>query len=98
MIKTFKDSWLEGFFTEDKKHRSIPADIEKRLFRRLQMLDDAINENDLRTPPSNHLEKLSGNLEGCHSIRVNRQYRLIFKWTDEGASDVYLDNHSYRAR
>jgi proteic killer suppression protein len=51
---------------------------------------------DLRVPPSNHFEKLSGSLEGLHSIRVNDQWRLIFRWDDGKASDVYLDDHSYR--
>jgi proteic killer suppression protein len=53
---------------------------------------------DLRSLPSNHFEKLSGNLKGKCSIRVNKQWRLIFFWNDSGgeAVDVYLDNHDYR--
>jgi len=52
----------------------------------------------LRVPPSNHFEKLSGNLAGWDSIRVNRQWRLIFRWNgDTGeATDIYLDKHEYR--
>jgi proteic killer suppression protein len=52
----------------------------------------------LRVPPSNHFEKLRGNLDGQHSIRVNEQWRLIFQWNGSRgeAAEVYLDNHSYR--
>ncbi|WP_179490072.1 type II toxin-antitoxin system RelE/ParE family toxin [Granulicella arctica] len=51
---------------------------------------------DLRVPPSNHFEKLNGTLAGWHSIRINNQWRLVFKWGDGKAKEVYLDNHSYR--
>jgi proteic killer suppression protein len=76
----------------------VPADLSGRLFRKLQMLDDATTDADLRTPPSNHFEKLSGNLAGYHSIRVNKRWRLVFVWDGSRgeASDVYLDDHSYR--
>jgi proteic killer suppression protein len=62
------------------------------------MIDDATTDQDLRVPPSNHFEKLRGNLAAFHSIRVNQQWRLIFRW-DGGrgeAADIYLDDHSYR--
>ncbi len=98
MIASFRDEWLRTFFVEDVSSRKIPADIEARLFRKLQMIDDATTDQDLRTPPSNHFEKLRGNLVGFHSIRVNRRWRLVFRW-DGGrgeAADVYLDDHSYR--
>ena len=98
MIASFRDEWLRTFFVEDVSSRKIPADIEPRLFRKLQMIDDATTDQDLRTPPSNHFEKLRGNLAVFHSIRVNRQWRLVFRW-DGGrgeAEDVYLDDHSYR--
>ena len=98
MIASFRDDWLRAFFVDDVRSRSIPADLESRLFRKLQMIDDAMTDQDLRVPPSNHFEKLRGNLAGLHSIRVNKQWRLIFAW-DGGkgeASDIYLDDHSYR--
>jgi len=98
MIVSFRDEWLRAFFVEDTRSRHIPADLGSRLFRKLQMIDDATSDQDLRVPPSNHFEKLRGNLAGFHSIRVNNQWRLIFRW-DGGrgeAESVYLDNHSYR--
>ena len=54
--------------------------MESRLFRKIQMLDDATTDQDLRVPPSNHFEKLRGKLGGFHSIRVSKQWRLIFQW------------------
>ena len=98
MIVAFRDAWLRAFFVEDVRSRNIPSDLEDRLFRKLQMIDDAATDQDLRVPPSNHFETLRGHLDGFHAIRVNRQWRLIFRW-DGGrgeASDLYLDDHSYR--
>lgn len=98
MIISFKDKWLRAFYLEDKGSKKIPSDIDQRLFRKLQLIDDATCDLDLRSPPSNHFEKLTGNLKALHSIRVNNQWRLIFKWNgDKGeATNIYLDNHSYR--
>ena len=98
MILSFRDDWLRDFFIDDVRSRKIPSDLESRLFRKIQMLDDATTDLDLRAPLSNHFEKLRGSLEGLHSIRVNQQWRLVFRW-DGGrgeARGVYLDDHSYR--
>jgi proteic killer suppression protein len=98
VIVSFRDAWLRAFFVEDTGSRHIPSDLESRLFRRLQMIDDATTDRDLRVPPSNHFEKLRGNLAGFHSIRVNSQWRLIFRWDGSRgeAEGVYLDDHSHR--
>jgi proteic killer suppression protein len=98
MIVDFRDGWLRAFFVDNVRSRNIPPDLEGRLFRKLQMLDDAATDQDLRVPPSNHFEKLSGKLKGYHSIRVNQKWRLVFRWHGERgeASHVYLDDHSYR--
>ena len=97
MIVRFRDEWLRAFFVEDMRSRNIPSDLESRLFRKLQMIDDATTDRDLRSPPSNHFEKLRGNLDGLHSIRVNKRWRLVFRWDNSRgeAKDVYLDDHSY---
>ena len=98
MIVGFRDDWLRAFFVDDIRSRNIPSDLEVRLFRKLQMIDDAVTDQDLRVPPSNHFEKLRGNLAGFHSFRVNQQWRLIFRWDGKrGEADgIYLDDHSYR--
>ena len=98
MIVSFRDGWLRDFFVEDMRSRKIPSGLESRLFRKIQMIDDATADQDLRAPPSNHFEKLRGNLQGFHSIRINQQWRLVFQW-DGGrgeAAGVYLDDHTYR--
>jgi proteic killer suppression protein len=56
MIVSFRDGWLRAFFVEDIRSQSIPPDLESRLFRKLQMIDDATTDQDLRVPPSNHLK------------------------------------------
>lgn len=98
MIISFRDEWLRAFFVEDTHPRNIPSDLESRLFRKLQLIDDATTDQDLRVPPSNHFEKLRGTLAEFHSIRVNSQWRLIFHWDGSRgeAKGVYLDDHSYR--
>jgi len=52
MIVSFRDEWLRAFFVEDIASRNIPSDLEARLFRKLQMIDDAVTDQDLRVPPS----------------------------------------------
>ncbi len=98
MIASFRDEWLRAFFIEDARSKRIPPDLEGRLFRKLQMIDDATSDQDLRVPPSNHFEKLRGHLAGWYSIRVNGQWRLVFKWNGGHgeAQDVHLDNHDYQ--
>jgi proteic killer suppression protein len=97
MIVSFRDRWLRDFFIEDIRSKKIPPDLESLLFRSLQLLDDATADGDLRVPPSNHFEKLRGPLAGTHSIRVNRQWRLVFQWdgAQGEARDVYPDDHRY---
>ena len=98
LIKSFRDKWLREFYLDDTSSKRIPADVSDRLFRKLQMIDDAVKDIDLRVPPSNHYEKLLGRLAGNHSIRVNKQWWLIFEWDNEygEARSLYLDNHDYR--
>lgn len=98
MISGFRDEWLRRFFVDDIRSREIPAALAERLFRKLQLIDDAASDQDLRVPPGNRFEKLRGSLDGLHSIRVNQQWRLVFAWNGSRgeASDVYLDDHTYR--
>lgn len=79
LIQSFRDRWLREFYLEDKASKKEPSEVKDRLFRKLQLIDDATRDLDLRSPPSNHFEKLRGSLAGKHSIRVNKQWRLVFK-------------------
>jgi toxin HigB-1 len=96
MIESWRDAWLREFFVDDTYSKKLPSELRDRVFRKLQMIDDAAGDADLRVPPSNHFERLSGRLEGYCSIRVNERWRLIFKWDGSDARDIYLDDHSYR--
>ena len=78
-----------------KARRTLPQDLWNVARRKLDMLNAAVDLNDLKVPPANRLEKLTGDLEGHWSIRINDQYRIVFKWDDKnGASEVrILDYH-----
>ncbi len=96
MAVKFRDEWLEAFYEEDCSYKKIPNTIKNALFRKLQIIDAATQESDLRVPPGNRFEHLQGKLEGWCSIRVNRQYRLIFRWQNGLAKNTYLDPHEYK--
>lgn len=74
--------------------RKLPSDIQNVARRKLRMINNAQNINDLRIPPANRLEKLSENLSKFYSIRINNQWRVIFKWENDTASEVeIIDYH-----
>ncbi|WP_245859344.1 type II toxin-antitoxin system RelE/ParE family toxin [Enorma phocaeensis] len=90
----FKDADIEAFWNGVALPKRVPAQCRKTLFRRLQMLDAAHSLVDLRVPPGNRLEKLSGNRSGKYSIRVNQQWRLCFIWENGEAREVeFCDYH-----
>jgi toxin HigB-1 len=71
----------------------LPRDIQQVALRKLRMINNSKNINDLRIPPANRLEKLSGNREGQHSIRINDQWRICFVWRDGDAYDVEITDY-----
>lgn len=74
--------------------RKLPIEDQKIGRRKLRMINNSFDKEDLRIPPVNRLEKLSGNLNGYYSIRINRQWKIIFKWTAGNAYEVeILDYH-----
>jgi len=91
----FRDKDIELFWEDpdDNVPLRVPADLRKMLYRKLQLLDAASHINDLRVPPGNHLERLTGNRKGQFSIRVNRQWRLCFTWTPNGAERIEFDDY-----
>jgi len=93
MIKTFRDKNTERIFNRERVKRfSLP--VQKLAQRKLGLLDAAEFVEDLRIPPGNRLEKLSGNSKGQYSIRVNNQWRICFRWENGQALDVeVVDYH-----
>ncbi len=96
MIKTFRDQTLDDYYFRGVKPPNISSTIESALKRKLDILHAAKGEQDLRIPPGNRFEHLEGKLKDWCSIRVNKQYRLIFQWNKGEASEIYLDPHTYR--
>ncbi|OGQ98471.1 MAG: hypothetical protein A2521_08040 [Deltaproteobacteria bacterium RIFOXYD12_FULL_57_12] len=90
MIKSWKHRWLRDFYIEDKHTKKIPSDLYDIVFRKLQLMDDAVDLNDLRVSPSNRLEKKKGDLAAYYSIRVNEQYRILFQWENGHVEDVWF--------
>jgi toxin HigB-1 len=89
VIKTFGDRATERV-ANDERTRAFSADVEKAARRKLALLDTAVSLDDLRVPPGNRLEKLKGNRNGQHSIRINQQFRLCFRWSEGDAYDVEI--------
>ena len=89
MIKTFAENETEKIWNGIQS-RKFPVNMQIIARRKLRMMNNAQNINDLRIPPANHLEKLSGNLKGFYSIRVNKQWRIIFNWKSSNAYEVQI--------
>ena len=89
MIKSFRDRDTERLFHRERVKR-FGADVQRVALRKLRMLDAATVLEDLRIPPANRLEKLKGDREGQHSIRINRQWRVCFHWRAGHAHDVEI--------
>lgn len=87
-IKTFRCAETEALYEGGQARRF--KNIETVAERKLQMLDDAVELRDLRSPPGNRLEQLTGNRAGQHSIRINDQWRICFVWTESGPADVEI--------
>lgn len=94
MIDSFADESVEIFFRCGKiDHHKGWAQVANIAKRKLDMLDYAKELIDLRSPPSNHLEKLKGSLEGYYSIRINDQWRVVFKWISFPYDVSIVDYH-----
>jgi len=89
MINGFRDKEAEKIFHLERS-RKLPDDIQQTALRKLKYLQHARDLNDLRVPPGNRLEALSGNRQGQYSIRINDQWRICFTWSDAGADDVEI--------
>ncbi|HKY99881.1 MAG TPA: type II toxin-antitoxin system RelE/ParE family toxin [Rhabdochlamydiaceae bacterium] len=92
MIKSFKDAETQKIYQREHS-RKLPADIQQVALRKLRMINNAINLIDLRVPPANRLEKLSGGRAGQHSIRINNQWRICFEWKGSDAFNVEITDY-----
>ena len=89
MIKNFRSKETEKLFSQQRSVR-FPPDVHRIALRKLLLLDAAEKLEDLRMPPGNRLEKLTGNRQGQHSIRVNDQWRICFHWSEGDAYEVEI--------
>ena len=92
MIKSFRDKETEKIFSRQISSK-LPEDIQRIARKKLVILDAAAQLNDLRTPPGNRLEALKRDRKGQHSIRINDQWRVCFKWRDGDAYDAEITDY-----
>lgn len=89
MIESFGDSATDNIY-RGLRVRGLPGDIQERARRKLRMINQARIVEDLQIPPGNRLEQLKGNLNGFWSIRMNQQWRIIFRWKDGTKQEVII--------
>ncbi|BAH51333.1 type II toxin-antitoxin system RelE/ParE family toxin [Rhodococcus opacus] len=92
MIESFADKETERVFRRQFS-KKVPQDIQRIARRRLLLIEAATDVNDLRVPPGNRLEKLSGDRVGQYSVRINDQYRICFIWRATAAYDVEITDY-----
>jgi len=92
MIKSFKTVETEKVYSREGSSR-LPHDIQQIALRKLRMINNAKNLNDLKVPPANRLEKLKGDREGQYSIRINNQWRICFIWQSGDAYNVEITDY-----
>jgi proteic killer suppression protein len=89
MIRSYKGKFVERI-AAGQAPRGFPPDLMASAERKLRAIDNAVDLKDLRSPPGNRLEALGGDRKGQHSIRINDQWRICFRWHEAGAEDVEI--------
>jgi proteic killer suppression protein len=92
MIKSFRCKETEKIFWDEKSQKFTP-DLHRRAKIKLDILEAAQTKGDLTSPPSNHLEELKGDYKGFMSIRINKQFRLVFRFENGNALDVHISDY-----
>ena len=92
MIKSFKDKETERVYSREGSNR-LPRDIQQAALRKLRMINNSKSLKDLRIPPADRLEKLTGDRGGQFSIRINDQWRICFVWQDGDAHEVEIADY-----
>jgi proteic killer suppression protein len=93
MIRSYKGEFAELILRQRRLPKGFPGDLARIARRKLVMVNSATALGDLALPPGNRLEALKGDLRGKHSIRVNDQWRIVFRWTEAGPEEVELSKH-----
>lgn len=95
MIRTFGNALAADLYNDrvTRAVRQFPPELRTNARRKLQMLDDADVLQDLSALPGNRFEKLKGNRKGCYSIRINDQWRVVFRWNEGNACDVTIEDY-----
>ena len=96
MIRSFKDKATEDLFngkTTKAALKVCPKNLWKIVVRKLDQLDSVLSLEELRVPPGNRLEALSGDRKGQHSIRINDQYRICFRWSETGPINIEITDY-----
>ncbi len=89
MIRSFNSKETEKVWNGERSGK-LPLEVQKIGRRKLRMINNSVDVNDLRIPPANRLEKLSGDLKDHYSIRINDQWRIVFKWSEGHAFQVKI--------
>lgn len=92
MIRSFADKETEKIYNRIVS-RKLPQDIQRRAYRKLLQIDLMTTVDELKSPPGNRLEKLSGNRSGQFSIRINQQWRICFEWRENDAFNVEITDY-----
>lgn len=93
-IQNFRDERARAIFEGRSPGKDFPADLIRPAKRKLEMLNAAVEVGELRFPPGNRLEALSGDRKGQYSVRVNGQFQVVFRWTSSGPTEVeFVDYH-----
>jgi proteic killer suppression protein len=93
LIRSFRGKFAESILAERRAPRGFPADLLKVARRKLVQVNGAGALSDLGVPPGNRLEPLKGDRQGKHSIRINDQWRIVFRWTDAGPEQVEITDY-----
>lgn len=92
MLQSFRDKDTQRVW-ERQRSKQLDTTTQRAAWRKLAILDAATTLNDLRIPPGNRLEKLKGDREGQHGIRINQQWRICFMWTSSGPTDIEITDY-----
>jgi len=94
VLRSFRNKDTEAIWHRQRS-RKLDTTTQRVAWRKLAMLDAAETLGDLRVPPGNRLEKLAGDRQGQYSIRINRQWRICFRWSEAGPEDVEIVDYHY---